>query len=399
MTKNLSPTARWNCNMTENLFYNDNFATTFTATVTDCVAEKDHFAIVLEKTLFYPEGGGQPCDKGVLTFDGNTAEVFFTKEKDDIIYHHSYTQIPVGTQVNGTIDFERRFDLMQQHTGEHMLSGIINTMFGYSNVGFHLTENDMSIDFGGPMTKEDIDKAVAKANSIIVANQPVIADWPDTTNLEYRSKKPLEGAIRIVRAGSADICACCGVHVSTTGQVQMIAVKDFMNYKGGTRIFFGCGGRVFNDYMNKNKSCYDISHLFSCKIGEVSQRVSDKIKECDNLKMQLAAVKNEIFAYWVDSVPQGENGFIQKENLSSGEVQKLCAELNKKFTTACVVSQQEDGSGKICLISQSADTNATGRAICAQLGGKGGGKPGIFQGTLASCADAEKVIKEVLNDK
>ncbi|MBE6887799.1 MAG: alanyl-tRNA editing protein [Ruminococcaceae bacterium] len=385
--------------MTEKLFYIDNFATEFTATVVDCVAEKDYFAIVLDKTLFYPEGGGQPCDKGVLTFDGAKAEVFFTKEKNDVIYHHSYTQIPAGTQVTGRIDFARRFDLMQQHTGEHMLSGTINSLFGYDNVGFHLTENDMSIDFDGPLTKEDIDKAVAQVNAAIVANQPVTADYPDTTNLEYRSKKPLEGAIRIVRAGSADVCACCGVHVSTTAQVQMVAVRDFMNYKGGTRIFFGCGGRVFSDYMNKNRDCYDISHMLSCKIGEISHRVADKMKECDNLKMQLSAVKNEIFSYWVDAVPQGENGFIQKDGLSSGEVQKLCAELNKKCPTACVVSQQEDGSGKICLISLHKDTNTLGRAICAALGGKGGGKPGIFQGTLAGCDNAVTVIEEILNDK
>ena len=385
--------------MTEKLFYNDNFATQFTATVIDCVAEKDYFAIVLDKTLFYPEGGGQPCDKGVLTFGESTAEIFFVKEKEDIIYHHSNTEIPVGTQVNGTIDFDRRFDLMQQHTGEHMLSGIINRMFGYNNVGFHLTENDMSIDFDGPMTKEDIDKAVAEANRIIVANQPVVADYPDVSTLEYRSKKPLEGKIRIVRAGSADICACCGVHVSSTSQVQMIAVRDFMNYKGGTRIFFGCGGRVFSDYMNKNRDCYSISHMLSCKIGEVSQRVSDKIKECDILKVQLAAVKNELFSHWVDAVEADEFGFIQKDGLSSAEVQKLCLELNKKCATACVVSQQEDATGKICIVSAETDTNKFGKAVCVSLGGKGGGKPGIFQGTLAGCDNAEEVIKGIYNDK
>ena len=384
--------------MTEKLFYNDNFAAKFTASVVDCVAEKDYFAVVLDKTLFYPEGGGQPCDKGVLRFDGGEAQIFFTKEKDDVIYHHTYTQIPAGAQVEGEIDFARRFDLMQQHTGEHMLSGTINRLFGYDNVGFHLTENDMSIDFDGPLTKEDIDKAVAEVNAAIVANQPVTAGYPDTSKLEYRSKKPLEGAIRIVRAGSADVCACCGVHVSTTAQVQMVAVRDFMNYKGGTRIFFGCGGRVFADYMNKNRDCYDISHMLSCKIGEISQRVNDKMKECDNLKFQLSAVKNEIFSYWLDTVPQGENGFIRKDNLSSAEVQRLCIELSKKCNTACVVSQQADGSGKICLISTNKDTNSLGRAICAVLGGKGGGKPGIFQGTLAGCDNAETAVKEVLND-
>ena len=382
----------------EKLFYNDSYATTFTAEVIDCFENKDHFAIVLDKTLFYPEGGGQPCDHGVIRFGGETAEVFDVREKNGIICHYSKTEIPVGTVIEGEIDFERRFDLMQQHTGEHMISGIVHSLFGYDNVGFHLSEKDMSLDFSGPLSKEDIDRVVEIANDLIVKNQPVTADYPDISKIEYRSKKALEGPVRIVTAGDADVCACCGTHLSTTGQVQMIAVTDSMNYKGGTRIFLGCGRRVFADYMVKNASCLDISHKLSAKVEEISDKVNDKISECENLKAELAEAKNQLFSYWAESVPAGDVGFMEKDGLSSGEIQRLCSRLNEKCPTACVVAKQTDGTSKICLFSSVCDTNKVGRAICTALGGKGGGKPGIFQGTFSAEGDVLSLLKGALND-
>lgn len=382
----------------EKLFYNDSYATIFTAEVIDCFENKDHFAIVLDKTLFYPEGGGQPCDHGVIRFGGETAEVFDVREKNGIICHYSKTAIPVGTVIEGEIDFERRFDLMQQHTGEHMISGIVHSLFGYDNVGFHLSEKDMSLDFSGPLSREDIDRVVEIANGLIVKNQPVTADYPDISKIEYRSKKALEGPVRIVTAGDADVCACCGTHLSTTGQVQMIAVTDSMNYKGGTRIFLGCGRRVFADYMAKNTSCLDISHKLSAKVEEITGKVNDKIVECENLKAELAEAKNQLFSCWAESVPAGDVGFMEKDGLSSGEIQRLCSKLNEKCPTACVVAKQTDGTSKICLFSSVCDTNKVGRAICTALGGKGGGKPGIFQGTFSAEGDVLSLLKGALND-
>ena len=382
----------------EKLFYNDSYATTFTAEVIDCFENKDHFAIVLDKTLFYPEGGGQPCDHGVIRFGGETAEIFDVREKNGIICHYSRTAIPVGTVIEGEIDFERRFDLMQQHTGEHMISGIVHSLFGYDNVGFHLSEKDMSLDFSGPLSREDIDRVVEIANDLIVKNQPVTADYPDISKIEYRSKKALEGPVRIVTAGDADVCACCGTHLSTTGQVQMIAVTDSMNYKGGTRVFLGCGRRVFADYMAKNTSCLDISHKLSAKVEEITDKVSDKISECENLKAELAEAKNQLFSYWAESVPAGDVGFMEKDGLTSGEIQRLCSRLNEKCPTACVVAKQADGTSKICLFSSVCDTNKVGRAICTALGGKGGGKPGIFQGTFSAEGDVLSLLKGALND-
>ena len=382
----------------EKLFYNDSYATTFTAEVIDCFENKDHFAIVLDKTLFYPEGGGQPCDHGVMRFGGETAEIFDVREKNGTICHYSRTAIPAGTVIEGEIDFERRFDLMQQHTGEHIVSGIVHSLFGYDNVGFHLSEKDMSLDFSGPLSKEDIDRVIAIANEVVVRGEAVAADYPDISKIEYRSKKALEGPVRIVTAGSADVCACCGTHLATTAEVQMIAVKDSMNYKGGTRIFLGCGGRVYSDYCAKNADCLDISHLLSAKTDEIADKVRDKIAECENLKAELAAAKNELFSYWAETVPASDVGFFSKDGLTSGEIQRLCSKLNEKCPTACVVAKQEDGTSKICLFSSVCDTNKVGRAICTALGGKGGGKPGIFQGTFTAEGDVLSLLKGALND-
>ena len=382
----------------EKLFYNDSFATTFTAEVIDCFENKDHFAIVLDKTLFYPEGGGQPCDHGVIRFGDTVAEIFDVREKNGTICHYSRTPIETGTVIEGEIDFERRFDLMQQHTGEHIVSGIVHSLFGYDNVGFHLSEKDMSLDFSGPLTKDDIDRVVDMANEIIIKNQPVTAAYPDISKIEYRSKKALEGPVRIVTAGDADVCACCGTHLETTGQVQMVAVKDSMNYKGGTRIFLGCGKRVYADYYAKNQQCLDISHALSAKTDEISQKVDDKIAECEALKIALSAAKDELFSYWSETVPAGDVGFMAKDSLSSVEIQRLCSKINEKCATACVVSKQTDGTSKICLFSAVCDTNKVGRAICTALGGKGGGKPGVFQGTFAADGDVENLLKGALND-
>ena len=150
--------------------------------------------------------------------------------------------------------------------------------------------------------------------------------------------------------------------------------------------------------MAKNSQCLDISHALSAKTDEIHTKVGEKIAECENLKAQLADAKNELFGYWAETVPAGEVGFISRDGLSSGEIQRLCAKLNEKCTTACVVAKQTDGSSKICLISSVCDTNKVGRAICNQLGGKGGGKPGIFQGTFSTDGDVEGLLKGALND-
>ncbi|MBR4035273.1 MAG: alanyl-tRNA editing protein, partial [Oscillospiraceae bacterium] len=231
--------------MTKKLFYDNSFMQEFDAVVISCEKDKKGWSTILDQTAFYPEGGGQPADHGVITFGENTANVTDTREKNGVIVHYTDAEIPAGTAVHGTIDWVRRFDFMQQHTGEHMFSGVVNSMFGYNNVGFHLSEKDNVVDFNGPLSKEDIKAVMDRCNEIVWANQPVETGFPENVKeLEYRSKKELQGEIRIVRTGSADICACCGTHTATTSQAGPVVALNSQAYKGGTRISILCGKRA-----------------------------------------------------------------------------------------------------------------------------------------------------------
>lgn len=382
---------------TERLYYESSYLTEFSAKVLACTEDKKGFATVLDKTAFYPEGGGQPFDAGYFLLDGERLEVFEVREKAGDVFHYTSACLPVGATVEGFLNFDRRFDLMQQHTGEHILSGLVRELFGFENVGFHLSDKDMSVDFSGALSAADINMLVGRSNKIILENQPVVASFPlDLENLDYRCKKEIEGKIRIVAAGKADLCACCGTHTSTTGEVLALAVFDSMAYKGGTRLYMACGGRVLKDYMAKNADCYKISHLLSSKVSEIVPSLENKIAENELLRQEIGQLKNQLYTLWVSSVPSGRLGFFEKDNLTAGDVQRVAQLLNEKCEIAVVSAPQECGNVKVCIISSVVDTSLVGRAICEKLTGKGGGKNGIFQCVVQGTA-VKAVLESVLD--
>lgn len=383
--------------MTEKLFYADSFMKEFDSVVLSCTEDKKGWAVVLEKTAFYPEGGGQPADHGVLCFDGGSANVTDTREKAGVIVHYTDGEIAVGTQVHGVIDWDRRFDFMQQHTGEHMFSGVVNSMFGFNNVGFHLSEKDNVVDFDGPLTKEDIKAVMDRCNEYVWADQAVETGFPENVKeLEYRSKKELQGEIRIVRTGAADICACCGTHTATTSQAGPVVALNSQAYKGGTRISILCGKRAVEYLKNRNDDCYYISHRLSVPVENITQAVDARMEEIGQLKFALANAKRQLMALWAENAQVADDVCIMvKEDLSSGEIQSFAAMLSEKAKTAVVLSPQGEKGGKICIISTVYDTNKLGRHISAVLGGKGGGRPGTYQGNVDKAAD-EKALREMV---
>ncbi len=385
--------------MSVKLYYENRYLTEFESVVLSCRPDKKGWAVVLEKTAFYPEGGGQPSDRGVMTYDDITANISDVREKGGEITHYSDIEIPVGATVKGVIDWNRRFDFMQQHTGEHMFSGMVNSMFGFKNVGFHLSEKDNVVDFDGRLSKEDIKRIMDKCNEYVWLDQPVNTGFPENVKeLEYRSKKDLTGDIRIVRAGDADICACCGTHTATTGRAGPIVALNSIAYKGGTRINILCGKRAVEYLKRRNDDCYDISRQLSLPVESITSGVAARMKEIEELKMALGAAKRQLIALWVRTTqPEEDICVMAKDNLTSNEIQQLCRLLAEKARTAVVYSRQEGGNPKICIISSVKDTNKLGRHISAVLGGKGGGKPGIYQGFVESRADEMKlaeIIKE-----
>ena len=235
--------------MTEKLYYNDPFCKTFTATILSCTREKSGYAVTLDRTAFYPEGGGQPADHGVL----GGASVTDTREKDGEILHFCDRPLPVGEAVEGEIDWSRRFDFMQQHSGEHIVSGILCGKFHCDNVGFHIGHDLVTIDFNARLTPEDVLEVERLANRYVWEDHPIDISFPSPDQLEaldYRSKKALTGQVRIVAWPGADCCACCGTHVRSSGQVGMIKLVSCQNFREGVRIELAAGGRAL-DWSNR----------------------------------------------------------------------------------------------------------------------------------------------------
>ena len=243
--------------MTEKLYYRDAYATKFTARVLDCTEEKKHWTVILNRTLFYPEGGGQPADIGVL----GGVRVLDVHERGEDIVHTTDKPLPVGAEVEGEIDWEHRFDLMQNHSGEHILSGVICGRYGCDNVGFHMGKESITIDLNTKIPAEDLPYLEEKANEAIWKNVPVGIRYPskeELAKLEYRSKKELEGQVRIVNVGEYDCCACCGTHVKLAGEIGQIKIIGAQNYKGGTRLELLCGKRgTILHYVENNQAVAD----------------------------------------------------------------------------------------------------------------------------------------------
>ena len=229
---------------TEKLYYADPFLTEFDARVLACEAVKDGFAVVLDRTAFYPEGGGQPYDTGVL----GGAEVLDVHEKAGVITHKCASPLPVGAAVHGKIDWARRFDHMQQHSGEHICSGLICARYGCDNVGFHMGAESVTIDFNADIPWEELLEIEAAANRYIYEDHAIdiqLHRGAELDAIDYRSKKPLEGDVRIVTFPGADCCACCGTHVMRSGQVGIVKFLSVQKFREGVRIELLCGGRAY----------------------------------------------------------------------------------------------------------------------------------------------------------
>ena len=269
--------------ITQRLFYEDSMIKNFQGRVLECREEKKGYAIRLDKTAFYPEGGGQPYDMGTL----NQIKVVNVQEKEDEIWHYTEEPLKVGTVVEGQIDWDRRLDLMQQHSGEHIVSGMIHSRYGYNNVGFHMGEDTITIDFDGEISEEELKEIEWKANQYVWENHSLEIIWPDKEELEtisYRSKKELTGPVRIVTWPGADTCACCGVHIKTSGQVGQIMLLSVQHFKNGVRIEMICGGRVLKYANLLKEQNRKISNMLSVKWKETAKGVDKLYQEYQQAK-------------------------------------------------------------------------------------------------------------------
>ena len=367
---------------TEKLYYQDPFLKEFTATVLSCEAAKSGFTVVLDRTAFYPEGGGQPADYGWL--DG--VAVTDVHEKDGVIFHTCEKEVDIGKTVTGVIDWARRFDHMQQHSGEHIISGILCRDYHCDNVGFHLGADTVTIDYNTEMTWEQALAAEAEANAAIYADVPVEITYPSPAALEaldYRSKKALTGQVRIVTFPGADCCACCGTHVARAGQVGLVKVLSVQKFREGVRIEILCGQRAF-DYLSRT---YDqaraIGQHLSVKPQDAFPAVERLSAELSAAKMRMAELEEKVFASIAAAQAGQGNVVLFQPPMKPDSVRKLADAAARSSTGLAAVFAGEKDSWNYALVhSQGSDISALVKSMNAALQGRGGGRNGFAQGSV-----------------
>lgn len=367
---------------TRRLYYEDAYIKEFQATVLDCREEKNGYRVILDESAFYPEGGGQPSDKGFL----NDVEVLEVHEKNGELLHYTSAPMQAGEKVNGRIDWARRFDLMQQHSGEHIVSGLIHEAFGYDNVGFHMGSDVITIDFNGMITAEEMTEIEQKANQKIWENAAVEITYPSKEELEelpYRSKKELSGKVRIVRFPGADLCACCGTHVTHTGEIGMVKLLSVVKFREGVRMEMLCGKRVL-DYLNVvDKQNHEVSVKLSAKPNQTAQAVQRLQEENFQLKGRVLRMEEDMFAREAEKWQNCGDVVLFQEGLEADSVRKLTDAVMQSCGGRCAVfSKNPDGSYKYAMGEADGDLRQLTKEMNAALNGRGGGKPFFVQGSV-----------------
>lgn len=369
--------------MTEKLYEQNAYCKSFSATVESCREEAGSYYVVLNQTAFFPEGGGQKADEGLI----NGQKVLDVQEKGGVIEHKLAEELPVGTQVSCEIDWELRYSRMQSHTGEHILSGVVHALFGYDNVGFHMSDSIMQVDFNGPITPEDIEKVELLANSMVYKNADIVAYYPtldELMTLEYRSKiAPREG-IRIVKIGEdIDCCACCAPHLAKTGEVGLIKIVDAYSYKQGTRVEMLAGIEALKDYMEINASYKRMMKMMSTPRQGVEEAVKEQNESVQSLKFELQKVSKELAFYKLETVSVGAGVYAFSEGLSHDELRYCANRLQEDGTVTCLLFSKTEGDRYNYVVSsQTEDVKGVVKELNDTFSGRGGGQKNYAQGML-----------------
>ena len=374
---------------TERLFDLDSFVSQFSATVLSCEKGEGGFAVVLDKTVFFPESGGQQSDVGNI----NGIPVTYVFEKDDTIIHICENELFPGETVNGQIDFSRRFGLMQNHSGEHIVSGIVNRNFGLNNVGFHLTTSGGTIDFDGELSTSDLLFVENLANKVVFENKNITCYYPEKTELQklnYRSKREISGPVRIVEIQDTDLCACCAPHVKKTGQIGIIKLLGSERMRGGIRVNFKCGQPALEDYRNRFNITHSLSDVLSVPSLQVEDGVKALLKKCENANQTVTALKKKMAEMVITSSKEEQTLFLF-EDYQLPELQKLADGISKKWgKPKIVLSKSQNGY----LFSLCGANDNLFLCFKEKFNVRGGGRNGMYSGTvLADIKEIENFFK------
>ena len=367
---------------TEKLYYADPFLKTFTATVLGCEAAKGGFAVTLDRTAFFPEGGGQPADYGTL--DG--ARVTDVHERDGVIFHTCDQAVEIGSTVTGTLDWTRRFDHMQQHSGEHIISGILCTDYHCDNVGFHLGADVVTIDYNADISWEQALDAERKANEAIWEDRAVEIAYPEKAildALDYRSKKELTGPVRIVTFPGADCCACCGTHVLRAGQVGMVKVLSCQKFREGVRLEIVSGQRALAYLGRTYDQAKAIGQQLSVKPQDAAAAVERTVEELAAAKVRMAHLEEQVFFHMAEETAGKGDTLLFQPAMKSDSVRKLADAVAHRCGGLAAVFAGEDGKYNYALVrTDSGDISALVKDLNRTLNGRGGGRNGFAQGSV-----------------
>lgn len=370
--------------MTRKLFYEDSHLAAFSAKVLSCEETGKGFAVTLDATAFYPEGGGQAGDTGKL----GGVRVLDTREQGEQVVHFCDGALTPGETVEGHIDYAPRFQRMQQHSGEHIVSGIIHRRWGYHNVGFHMGAESTTIDFDGVIPQEALPELEAECNAAVWANIPLHIWTPSPEELpevSYRTKRALPWPVRIVEVPGYDTCACCGTHVRATGEIGLIKLFSAVNFRNGTRMEMACGKLAFTLLSAAYEQNKQVSQAFSAKMMETGAAARRMNELLEQQKYRVIGLQRQIFAGIAAGYAGQGNVLHFAEDLDGNGLRELTDQIAEKCGGRAAVFCGKDGEGyAYCLSSREEDLRAFGKEMTAALNGRGGGKPGFQQGRVSA---------------
>lgn len=371
--------------MTEKLYELDSYIKTFTATVLECTSHGDGYAVRLDRTAFFPEGGGQAADPGTL----NGVAVTDVQIVDGEIWHYVSEVLVVGNTVEGVLNWETRFARMQHHTAEHIVCSIAHHWHGFSNVGFHLGSEDVTLDLSGELTREQINAIEDEANRVVWSNVAVTATIPtaeELADISYRSKKEIDGDVRLVTIDGVDCCACCAPHVSRTGEIGIIKLLDFIRYKGGVRIHLVCGQAALEDYRHRYAQSAEISAKLSVKQNDLTPAVERLIAEKDGFKLALREVNRRLADAMVAAIePTDAPVYLIGSDWDTDTMRRMVNGLTARCGGVCVVYSGADGAYTY-VMGGTDQLKESAAAMNAALSGRGGGDNRQVQGRVQATA-------------
>ena len=372
---------------TKELYYADSHIRTFTSMVDRCRPHGDLWEIVLEETAFFPGGGGQDCDLGTI----GDAKVLAVDVPGAYVVHYCDRPVEVGSEPECRIDWDRRFDLMQQHTGEHMVSGVIHRRYGYHNTGFHIGADVITIDFDGVIPAEDLSTIEAEVNAGIWQDLELKCWYPEPEELPqvgYRTKKELPWPVRIVEIPGFDKCACCGIHVKRTGEVGLVKLFSVMGFRGGSRLEMACGNRalaMLNHAFDQNRQ---VSQAFSAKITETGAAARRMNEALEQEKLRYGALQQRLFRGIAESYVNCGNVLHFEDGLEPVQIRILADAIAEDCGgTAAVFSGSDEAGYGFALVTREGDLRQFGKEMTARLKGRGGGKPNFQQGRVQAARE------------